>query len=233
MSLPPILQNNSNLLNSIRMPTSSTARSKNSANQKATTKLATSRSNTFADLPSSSSSAKGGPSPSPNSQKPSFLSDRQMSVLGITQTAPHKRTRAKSRLATVPKKSASNTDLSSNFSSLLAAPNKPKLSRVNSENKLGDLNSRHRNFSDSNLPAGAALSKSFNRQLARASKTPRPTAQPQASAAGESDSDDEKEDRIVAWLLGVEDADAVTDQVVVEEAPRQTDTAIHVVYQGD
>ncbi|KAK2143032.1 hypothetical protein LSH36_885g00052 [Paralvinella palmiformis] len=49
-----------------------------------------------------------------------------------------------------------------------------------------------------------------------------------------SDSDSERNQRIQDWLLGTEQADLPESQeVIVEEKPKQTDTAIHIVYDKD
>lgn len=46
-------------------------------------------------------------------------------------------------------------------------------------------------------------------------------------------SDGEKNDRIVEWLIGVESAEPPPTPEISEEEPSQTDTAIHVVYNGE
>ncbi|XP_074656513.1 uncharacterized protein LOC141909792 [Tubulanus polymorphus] len=53
------------------------------------------------------------------------------------------------------------------------------------------------------------------------------------------DSDDEREERIIQWLLGIEEGgfEIVAPEILPEDfdepVPRQTDTAIHIVYDGD
>lgn len=44
---------------------------------------------------------------------------------------------------------------------------------------------------------------------------------------------EEPNDRIVQWLMGVEKADTPPESDDIDDAPIQTDTAIHVVYTGD
>ena len=44
---------------------------------------------------------------------------------------------------------------------------------------------------------------------------------------------EEERERIVQWLVGVERADTPPMQEIIDDEPVQTDTAIHVVYNGD
>lgn len=47
------------------------------------------------------------------------------------------------------------------------------------------------------------------------------------------ESGEETQDRIRQWILGVEDAEEPPMPHIEDESPKQTDTAIHVVYTGD
>jgi hypothetical protein len=48
------------------------------------------------------------------------------------------------------------------------------------------------------------------------------------------DSDGERQDRIIQWLVGVESSceEHPPEPKIVDTGPTQTDTAIHIVYEG-
>ncbi|XP_013397934.1 uncharacterized protein LOC106164536 [Lingula anatina] len=61
-----------------------------------------------------------------------------------------------------------------------------------------------------------------------------PSSKADDSAQGDSAGEDgEQDERIIQWLLGVESAEHPPEPVIIDEEPSQTDTAIHIVYQGD
>lgn len=85
------------------------------------------------------------------------------------------------------------------------------LRQSNSENKLSSLNQRKPSQRRSKVKQSAKVEEN-----------------------GDDSDEDVDRDRIVQWLIGVEEADRPpSPEAFEEESPSQTDTAIHVVYNGD
>ena len=73
----------------------------------------------------------------------------------------------------------------------------------------------------------------FSQQAEEAAARLRKVPQPEPGYDSDGDSDSIKERRILDWLVGVEDAERPPSPCIDDDAPAQTDTAIHIVYEGD
>ncbi len=101
-------------------------------------------------------------------------------------------------------------------------PNRPPTSHNPGNNKLTKVNSDPQMQSQSDMSLTPQNLRNIENQY-------------KDNIADSADSDPQRDDRIYTWLLGVEgEADRPDSPPrIVDDAPRQRDTAIHIIYDGD
>ena len=120
------------------------------------------------------------------------------------------------------------------------------IKRINSDNKLAELNKRNARTSGAasvkrdGLPTGRGSSSNLN-GMRRYSSTlglnsnDKHSDECNVKKDMDSDSDSEKDSRVIEWIIGVNEVAEPPEEQVIEYAdePPQRDTAIRIVYEGD
>lgn len=152
------------------------------------------------------------------------------------QHAPGPITRAKTNL-TIMKRFSSEKDLTESVRGRSNQPaNRPgtrgtSLTRQERRNSKVTAILPTETSSRNRLPQSRSQPVFNNKQTSNAKQTKKN----ENVVEGDHD-DDEKEQRIIEWLIGVREADSSrppTPVTPIDSEPPQTDTAIHIVYNGD
>ena len=155
-----------------------------------------------------------------------------------------KRTKSYSNLTKTSENSKNN-----NNTTLAVANRKPALSRYQSDTSLNQVPASQQPASRTTHTPRIAVKTSQRTGKVRTAKPHQGTSDQEQTLNAQniknqtqvvqdtdgSDSDSEKNDRIIQWLIGVDSAAAEEPplQAIPDEEPVQTDTAIHIVYDGD
>lgn len=121
------------------------------------------------------------------------------------------------------------------------------IKRINSDNKLTELNKRNARTSGAvsvkrdGLPTGKGTSNNLNGMRKYSSTLGLNSNDKQSDESDvkkdtfDSDSDTEKDSRVIEWIIGVNSVAEPPEEQVIEYAdePPQRDTAIRIVYDGD